>query len=427
MSDNPYQPYPDDDVMAPFAGRQMALSRMDHYLKDPATAHALTYMGRRWLGKTALLARFDTVFAEPYIGAYFPLGNVEPQTGEDLLKAVVEGVKYYIVRRDFTASRMPSPQPEPGELQAWFAETWLPEVFQVIRPHRKLVLLFDDAHHLLAMDDVAGSIQLFHQLLDQFDQLKVVMTIADDAEDKLALFSPLVNPAEVIRLSHLSADECRWLLQTPAKGRYTLPEENMDIVYRATGGHPQLLQRFAYYIYNYRETHYNQHIITPEIIKSLHTAVYTHSYTELSHLWKKSTDNEQLILMAISDLHYDDPLAHISAAHIADWLVESGYTLDVTAVSAALRSLDYRELIVHRGDNIELTSGLMQMWLLENARRATEQRTTPAEERRRRPMLLVAGVLAIILIVMLVLTLSSMPQPPGSSDSINPTVTLIGE
>jgi len=432
MSENPYQAFPDDDRLAPFAGRQAELTRLDHYLKEPATDYALIYLGQRRKGKTALLRRFDTIFQEPYIGAYLPLSNLDLQTEADLLRAIVEAIAYYLTRRDYTASRIPVMDEEPADWRGWITHTWLPEIIHIIRPHRKLVLLFDDAHHWLAAED--DSFVFFHSLLRDHPQLKLVMTMNAAAEDRLGLMAPLFNPAHTLRLTNLTLEECRWLLQSPSAGRYTITEDSILAVYRASGGHPQLAQRFAYHIYAYRDAHPDQHIITPQIIKSLTTVMYTHSERELANMWAESMDNERLILSAVSDLHYDDPLAKISAEQVSAWLVQGGYPMDTTTVHATLRSLEYRELLTHRGNNIELASHLLQMWLLDNAHRSTlrpvrdahRSETDSARRLRVRRPALILGIMAVIALLVLIISLSNTPQPTSSENRFLPTVTLAG-
>lgn len=435
MSENPYQAFPNDERLAPFAGRQTELMRLDHYLKDPTADHALIFMGQRWKGKTSLLRRFDSVFQDPFIGAYLPLNNIDLKSEVDLFRAMAEAIAYYLSRRDYTASRIPLPEDEPDDWRAWIAHTWLPEIIHVIRPHRKLALLFDDAHHWLAAEE--DSFVFFHSLLREHPQLRLVMAMSAAAEDQLGLMAPLFNPAHVVRLTNLTLEECRWLLQAPAAGHYTITEDSVMAVYRATGGHPQLAQRFAHYIYNYRDAHPDQHIITPQIIKSITTVVYTHSERELANMWAESMENEQLILTAVSDLHYDDPLAHISADQVSAWLVQGDYPMDITTVHATLRSLEYRELLTHRGDNIELAGHLLQMWLLDNARRsplravraprrADPDDASPSRPRLRRPVL-IAGVAVVLVIIILIIGLGNSPQPASNGNNIAPTVTLAGQ
>ena len=424
MSDNPYHPAPDDNQMAPFAGRQAEFTRFDHYLKDPVSQQALAFLGRRWLGKTALLRRFDTAFGDSVIGAYFPLGNVDLESEASLLSAVVEGVGYYLTRRDVTTARIPQPKPGLTDWRSWMLDEWLPEIQRTLRTNRKLVLLFDDVQHWLAMEEASDSMTFFQQILSQNSQIKLVLTLAAENEDQLPLLSPLVNTADVMRLPHLSIGECTWLLRTPATGHFSVTDDGAAAVYQTTSGHPQLLQRFGHHLYNYAANHPAQPTITPEIVKSLLPAIYRESNVEMTQVWQRSPDNQRLVLMAVSDLHYQDPLAKINTESVGEWAVESGYVLDRTGINAALRSLEYRELITLRGDHITLNSGLLQMWLLDNARRMFAQQQ--GGTRRIRPALFAAGALVVIVVIALILSLSNTPQP-ASSSNLAPTITLAGE
>jgi hypothetical protein len=420
-STNPYRP---GDPLAPFAGRQMELSRIDQYLKDPAPGGALAFMGWHWLGKTALLRRFDSIFDESFVGIYLPLKQLVLTAEEDLLHAIMDSTARALTLRDLTLTRIPEPEPDTPLLRVWFAETWLPAVLNIVRPHRKPVLLFDDAQAWLDAEAgehwLGGSFNFFSDLLQQQPQLKIILTFAAEREEDLSRLSPLVNPTAVQRLALLPLEATRWLLRYP--GLYAVVDDSVTTVHRATGGHPQLLQRFAHHIYQYYETHPNTPTIMPDIIRVLQRNVYHASAEELTHLWARSTDVEQLVLLTFSNLRYEDPLKAINAEGIATWLIDSDYVLDRTTIHAALRSLEYREIIAHRTGSIELTIGLLQTWLLENTSRAG---AVTARTFRLRRSLVIAALLIVVATVLLIVTLSSTPQSENTPTvDPRPTVTL---
>jgi hypothetical protein len=423
-SPNPFHP---GDPLAPFAGRQAELARIDHYLRDEGGSDALIFLGRRWLGKTALLRRFDSVFDDHFLGVYLPLQDIDLTTENHLLRAIMEGAAGALAQRDITTTRIPEPQPETPVLRVWFAETWLPEMLHIIRPHRKLVLLMDDAHVWLDAEKGEGwpgaTFDFFHELLQRHDQLKLLLTFPAEREEDLPRLRPLFTPANVIRLTHLPLDATRWLLQHP--GHSTITEEAVEAVQRATGGHPQFVQRFAHHIYQYHSSHPDELTTTPQLVRTLLPGVYHASMTELASIWAESTDNEQLVMLGVCRLRYDDPLKTINPEAISDWLVDSDYPLDRTAVNAALRSLEYREIVAHRLGGIELACGLMQTWLLESSRHAAAN--APSGSRLRTPFVIAALVL-IVVVALLLISLSNTPQPSASRTAAPvPTVTLAND
>ncbi len=423
-SSNPYRP---GDPLAPFAGRQTELARIDHYLKDPAATDALVFLGWRWLGKTALLRRFDSVFDEHYVGVYLPLKTLDLSTENHFIRAVMEATGQALAQRDITINRIPTPEPEMRVLRMWFAETWLPEVLHILRGHRKLVLLVDDAH--LWLDAEAGqgwpgaTFDFFSDLLREHLQFRMILTFAAEREEPLGQMRPLVQPSSMQRLTHLPLEATTWLLQHT--GRYAVADDALAAIQRATGGHPQLLQRFAHHVYQYHETHPDVVRTTPELVRTLLPGVYHASAEELTSFWAASTNNEQLVLLAICRLRYDDPLKSITPDAISDWLVDSDYPLDRTTVNAALRSLDYREMIAHRLPGIELTCGLLQSWLLESTRHTAA--SGPSSLARLRTPILIGALVVIVVAALLLITLSNSPQPAASgTPRVAPTVTLVG-
>ncbi len=420
LTGNPYRP---GDPLSPFAGRQAELARLDQYLKDPAPNHAMVFLGRRWTGKTALLLHFDSVFDDLYLAIYLPLKTLAPASENDLLEAIMAGTAQALAQRDITITRLPAPEADLPILRGWFAETWLPGVFQIIRAHRRLVLLVDDAQLWLdaerGEDWPGDTFDFFHDLLKDHPQFRLVLTFLAEREEDLPGLKPLVNPARVLRLSHLPADATQKILRHP--GLYTVQDDSAEAVQRATGGHPQLVQRFAAHIYQYQYAHPDASVITPELVRALLPGVYTASVEELTSFWAESTDTEQLVLLAISRLRYDDPLQPITADLISTWLIDSDFPLDRTAVNAALRRLEYRELIAHRGAGVELTCHLMQTWLLENGPRTTAEGTAFRLPRR----VIFAALAVVVLAVLLLINLSNTPQPAVTTTAAPvPTVTL---
>jgi hypothetical protein len=420
-STNPYRP---GDPLAPFAGRQAELARIDQYLKDPLPGGSLAFMGWHWLGKSALLRRFDSIFDDSFLGVYLPMKQIVLPTEDDLLHAIMDGTARALALRDLTLTRIPEPEADTPFLRVWFAETWLPAVLSILRQHRKLVLLVDDAQAWLDAEAgegwLGGSFNFFADLLQQEPQFKLILTFAGEREDDLPRLSPLVNPAAVQRLALLPLEATRWLLRYP--GLYAVVDDSVTAVHRATGGHPQLLQRFAHHIYQYYETHPGTTTIMPDTVRLLQRNVYHASVEELTNLWARSTDVEQLVLLTFSNLRYEDPLKAINAEAIATWLIDSDYVLDRTTIHAALRSLEYRELMALRSGSLELTIGLLQTWLLENTSRAG---AVTARTFRLRRSVVIAALAIGLLAVILVISLSNTPQTdsPATTEP-RPTVTL---
>lgn len=416
---NPYQPLSEDDsIPAPFAGRQAAFARLRQYLDEPASRNALVFLGQHRGGKTALLRRFDTVFDPAFMGVYIPLRQHTSIREGSLWTALVHASEHTLAERDLTLTRLPSLPNSPETLRDWLNQTWLPEIQAAIRPHRHLVWLLDDAH-LLLNDLPQSAFAFLRDLLAQHPQLKIVLTANLDEETKLPMMEPLVDLAQVFRLTNLDESETSWLVQTPAKALYMVSDSAAHEVYRATGGQPQLTQRFGYHLYKTWENDPAHTVISAEDVKILLHTITQESRNDLLNLWQQSTPAERRVLTAINQLRYADPLNPVDHQTLNAWMIDSDTPLDSAAINASLRSLDYREIIRHEQGKVLLASGLMQRWLLET--NPPPSATAPLSTSRRRQVALL--VLLVLLIVML-LVISQISDPEATVIPALPTATL---
>ncbi|MBZ0295423.1 MAG: ATP-binding protein [Anaerolineae bacterium] len=418
---NPYQPLSDDDsTPAPFAGRQAAFARLHQYLEEPTSHHALAFLGQHRGGKTALLRRFDTVYDPTFMGVHFPLRQSKHASEAELWTALVRASERTLAERDLTLTRLPMLPDSNDNLRDWLDQNWLPEVWTAIRPHRRLVWLLDDGH--LLIDRLPPSVfASLHDLLNRHPQLKIVLTASLEDETSLPTMDPLVDLAQVFRLTHLSQDETAWLLQEPAKPLYTVSDSAAHEVYRATGGQPQLTQRFGYHIYNTWESDPSHTTITLEDVKALLHTMMQESRSDFLDLWQQSTPVERRVLTALSRLIYTDPLNPVDHQALMAWMIDSDNPLDSAAVNAGLRSLDYREIVRQEQGKITLTMGLMQLWLLDTT--PMESQPAPDSTSRRRQLAL---VLLLVLLIVALLAISQLSGPEVAATPALPTATLAG-
>ncbi|MDL1882669.1 hypothetical protein FBR01_03340 [Anaerolineae bacterium CFX8] len=430
---NPYHPHTDGSALAliPFAGRQKAFERLYQQLTDPLKSEVTVLLGRQGVGKTALLQHFHPFFDETFVSTYVPLGHLPLKSEAVWLKALARRITGVLIERSFTLARLPEKTPNDSKIRAWFEESYLLEVFNIIRRHRRLVLLLDDAEHLLRAVEEGqlppDSFEYLYRLLAGYRQLGMVLTLDARSESQVSKLSPLAAVTGVFRLTNLSPEESAWLLREPVHRFYTVSEEAAAAAYRATGGQPRLLQRFGAALYRQWETQPEQRTFEPEQIKAVFPVVYAESEEEFRQTWLELSQTERLTLTAIAGRLFDDPLAPINAAEIAAWLVETDYPLDITAVNAALRSLEYREILT--GSPLQIGAGLVQTWLLENARLdslvkpAPPDQPPPSPRLDRRMVALAIFILAVVFLA-LIFVLAGGNAPVSGGAAAPPTVTL---
>jgi hypothetical protein len=422
---NPYNPRPaDGEPAAPFAGRQKAFEALYQALTGPAQTDTTLIMGRAGSGKTALLRHFNTFFDETFVGVYLPLRAMSLSDENTWLQTFIDATGRMLAESGYTLSRLPELEGETANLREWFTGTYLPDVLNILRRHRRLIYLLDDAEKLLGAIQSSAippdTLSYLDSLKNQFSTLGFVLTLDTRHESQIAEWSPLVELESVFRLSKLDSEATTWLLNEPVAGQYRLTDDAAQAVHRSTGGEPRLLQRFGFHLFNLWEKT-GKPTLNGDDLKPVTARVYNESEAELRAAWGETTRNERLVLTAISSLLYADPLGTVTPANVETWLVETDYPLDSTTINAAVRGLEYREIIENTPSGIHITAGLMQSWLLENARL-----TENTSDRAPRPRLqwVVLAIVALIVIA-LVLVASQGSAPTASADAPQPTVTLL--
>jgi hypothetical protein len=398
--------FPPNAQTEPFAGRQSLLVRLYHQFIDPSHRHAHVFTGHEGMGKTRLLqtiSRFD----DPILCAYFPLINLADE--DAWLNNLIAAINQILEERQFSISRVPQMQGMNEQpLRDWFRNVYLPEIFNIVRSHRRLVLLFDNAEALLTAPE--GHLNYLHTLLQEFRQLSIILAISTEEENALNRMHPLVNLALAERIHRLNLEETGDLIRQYAAGA---EDEMLQSIYEATGGHPRLLSRFGQALEQAWATSTNSQAFSQA--KSL---VYQQSREEFRQLWLNFSQDERLVLTALASLVYENPLQAPSVQALETWLVETDYPMDIVAINAALRSLDYHDMIYHHPKGgVALVTGFMQQWLLENAR-LDEGRDNGRGRLSKRLLLTVA-----LVILLLVALLFLIPLPLLRPDTLLPTAT----
>jgi hypothetical protein len=401
-----------------FAGRIPALARLHTYVTDtPTTPSAFTVLGWAGSGKSSLLAQCGTAFGDLFVTVLLPLEQMPTRKTSAWLSAFAVLILGAVERRGFLTEHVP-PQPINADepmLRAWLTQDFLPRILSIIRPHRRLVLLVDDAHYwvngIAAGDLAADLLQFVDQLLIDYPQLRLILTLDTSHEDVLPALAPLANTQDLYRLQPLSRAECAELFDDA-------PAVFVDGVYSATGGQVVLLNRMATLWLPTRA----------EPLRTLVDQTYAASVEDFRALWLTLTQEEKIVLTAISGLLYTDPLGTINAEKISVWLVETEYPLDLTAIQAAKRALEYRELLAHTPQGSLPTAGLFQRWLLEYARLDNQphagEAVRPAARKGLQVALVGLGVaLAVVMVVLLLWSISNVPLGAPTLP-IAPTVTL---
>lgn len=407
-------PFDARNFYQPFAGRERAVGRINQHLADPLNTPVPAFYGRAAIGKTALLRQFTGPPTKTYVSIYLPLATFHLTHEMDWMQALINTTLNTLEAHQMTVTSAERPaQADVDRLKTWYAEDFLPAVFRVIRRNRRLLLLIDDAEKLLQMDQDAvldsASLPYLHQL--RGENLTLALTLDEAVEDNLTAFRPLFEPKQALRLTNLDAPTCAQVFR---QAGIHLEDDAAQHLHRLSGGQPDLINRFGYHLYEER----GQRLTTTQV-KAAVSAVYDDKQATFHTRWSQLSLDERLVLTAVSSRLYDHPLRPVTIETIETWLVETDYPLDPVTIRATVRGLQYHELII--GDTtqgLRVASGMLQKWMLENARLDDP---TPGNEGNR--LMLLAGILIALLVLGAILLLASTPS--GTPNTQIPTAPLI--
>ena len=378
----------------PFSGRDDLLIKIRAQLAN-TPQEPLVVIGRKGIGKTTFLHRLAETTLVNTIPIFFSLCDItiddESHFWVMTSQHILEGIEQY-------GLSIPD-VPMDESAREWFINGFLPAIIKILR-QRHLLLVWDDAHRLMTE---SLSNDLFIQL-DTLCSVNIQMVFGIDIshEDQLAQFMPFITTSHQLRLGNLSRLGCEVILRhyQPSIGN-----EMIDSIYTATGGLPILIGR------------YTDELGVHSDIKALNNAVYAKSGDDFLRIWTSRTPDEQLVLTAIADLFYDDPLRPITTSIIASWSAKSDYLLDETAINAASRGLLYDEIILMANNQITVNGELFRKWLLENARISGAK----SPELAQIPLQII--IFTIIIVGILLVIILNLIGNVSDGGNIIPTVT----
>lgn len=383
-----------ENDLLPYAGRDEALARI-HTQRANAPHEPLVVIGRKHIGKTAFLRQVMHTIPQHTIAVLIPLGDISP---DDEAHLWVMTSQYILDELNQHGMILPD-LPARDVARTWFMMHFMPMVMKTLRG-RELLLLWDDAHHLLNTNLPDDLFETLHGLCSSSVQMIFAFDIRH--EDHLSQFMPFITPKHLLRLGNLSHAGCLAILADHQGG---VGEDMIRAIYDGSGGLPYIIQQYGYELGAHGD------------IKAMNNAVYARVSDEFLRIWDERTADEKLVLTAIADLFYDDPLRPITTAHIATWSVNSDYLLDETAINAALRGLLYDELVILDNHHVRVQGDLFRKWLLENARIGGK----PTDKRQAVPI----GIIIITVIIVAVMVLVILSVFGGATDGgVNiPTIT----
>lgn len=416
---NTHAEYPDD--LAPFAGRQSVLALIKQHIVAAPRPVAFCLSGHEGIGKTRLLQAARIALGSEIISLYLPLADILQANATAWWALLADQTTEALSARGFNTARVPQ-APEAIDSDTWYAwldEAYLPACTALIRSHRHLVWMMDDAAHLA---DALQSGQLppslpadMLGLLTRHSQLSVVLTIDAETENRLDELRPLASSELSNRILPLNLAESIELLEQVAP---FADQNQREPIYHATGGQPALLRA------------YGESIMTEGPgaainLEAFNQRMLRQNETFFDSRWQMLDINEQIVLRSIAQQNYLEPNSAIMPKDIETWLIDTDTPLDLTTIFASLRGLEFRSLIRQGPEGIEISIGLMQPWILERRRKLTDPVSSASVQRSRR-MTVVAWAAILLMALLLILFAAQTPVAPDSDPAPPPTLTLMG-
>lgn len=438
---NPYNPHQPTGDAAAFVGHQGVFAFFRQHFVGMPLSRPLVLIGRRGLGKSAVLHQLPYQLEERYRPCIVNLAALEHVSEAAVFAALVDAIRLTLESAEASTYRLPdwpAADPDTGQppdLRAWFRDEYIDVALSALRL-RHLVLCLDDAHLLLdavARGDLAADwFAYLGDLLDAYERLDAMLALDAIYEGRM-LETPLLNdPALHVRLSELTREEAERLVRAPVLNVFTYAPGVVEAILDRAGGHPFLLQAICFLLFRRSEERSHNAPVTLTDLDAIQPAVLDQADTIFDPLWQHATQNERLTLIALVRLHeldlspeeapaedaaLDDGLVPFAA--IYGWLSGAGYTLTKTQLAAALRGLGYAGLVRAQADRYALAASVIADWVRANV---TPPAPVPPRDERPAAVRWVPGLgLLAVVVIVAVLGIAALSGALGGDDDENDT------
>ena len=438
---NPYDPLQPVADPAHFFGRGEVFLFFRQQLVGTPRDRALALIGRRGLGKSALLQHLGTQLDDTYRLCVIALGAQDLRSENALIAGLAEAIQIALEQSGASTYRLPDWPPDPADsdpalplpdARTWFRETFLELALSALRV-RHLLIGFDDAH--LMLDAIERGmlppdwLHYLGDLLAGFDRLDMLFALDASYEDRVLGIEMLSDPALHLRLGDLSLNAAERLIREPVQGTVNYESGVVPAILDLAGGNPFLLHSVCRLLFRRSEERAHSGPITMRDLDAVITAALDQADEIFGPLWANTPPNGRTALAALVRMDADHPGDAISFDVLYEGLTRAGYVISKTQLASALRGLGYEGLVRAEADTYRLPGRLIALWAEVNAALPpVEPREEPARERSRHwgPL---AAVIAVLLAVGAIGAaalggLFGGDDKTSTPESVQPTATL---
>jgi hypothetical protein len=431
---NPYDPHRPTADPALFFGRDDVFAFIRQQLIAARRAQAMGIIGQRGMGKTSVLLQIAYQIEPRYLTAYIDLADVRFDEVGGLFAAMADAARLALDSAGLSTYRLPPIPEEPGvDLWQWFSETYLDVTLSALRRSRRLLFLFDETSRLLdaidRQDVPEGFDATLGQLIARDERMDIIFAIDAEDEHRLETFGPLSDPLLHKRIGLLDDAAAESLIRRPVAPFYEVQPDAVEGILAMAGGHPYLLHVINGLVWERVMGRRPRGSVTLHDVQAVIRQATDEADPVLRLTWTRSTPNERHALSALTALTTASRGMPVRAEDARLWLLrESDEPLDETALAAALRRLEYRDVLRSTANGMyTFTTGLQHQWLVLNgdvqpvSTVVVPQR--PSARRLAIPVALLLG-LAVVLALALARLVTSQATPLASDGQASPTVTL---
>ncbi|PJF45189.1 MAG: hypothetical protein CUN55_00025 [Phototrophicales bacterium] len=369
MDANPYNPLKPVIDPTMFYGREDALRFLMLHLSGRRTRRALVVLGTRGIGKSSLLGRVPLVVDERYPSVKVDAAAIELDNIIAFVATIVDQTRAMMTAIEASTYRLP-PFPDVSDpntdLLAWLADDYLSVVFSAIRRTRHLILMVDNLHLVFDAIDAGhfptGFMGYWQHLLERYEQLDLLFSLDMSYEERALQTPPMDDPNLYYRLSHLKPEEALQLITEPVKTLYGFEPQALEQIQSWAGGHPYHLQAIGRLLYRrWEEDRAHVNLITSHDLQAIYPAVLEMAKDTISPIWEILRPNERLVLTAFLDMR-----APLTLDDLRNWLESAGYPLEKVQIAAALRGLEYMNVIqVDQDGRFDFCAQIEADWLYQ--------------------------------------------------------------
>lgn len=419
---NPYHPLspPDDPTL--FFGRQDSIALLRQHLVGAHNTTAIVILGRRGMGKTALLHQTAYLVDERYITVYLDLAEQHEWRESTQLRYFAQTILARMETIGADTYRIP-PFPDsedPAVWRTWFAEEFLDVATTAIRRDRFLLLLVDDMQ--LWFEPLGDSwLAYWHDLLKRYERLDMVAAIDLVDEPHILNYPLLANLHQHNRLQSLDEEAARQLILEPVAEHFHYTEDALARLALWCGGNPFLLHSVCRLVYRHYEGNRQLTHISAEFLEVLQEAVLEEAGEIMESVWENSTLAMQSVLRAL--LH--DQTRAKTLEQLLTLLQEHDGNVNPTSLVSTLRKLEYFNLVKSSpSGEYSFQAELEAIWFAQRQQEAAEQ--SPKSLRPNPLVGLAVMIVGVVLVGILLasITLNDSSEEIAPDEEALPTSTL---